>query len=175
MTQLVGLTSSTLVKSGDRLRATWTFLGSSWLPAWVNDAPQRAKDIQVRLPSLGFVPLTQPSALDGDEAIVFDIQVGTSWGSGVAVSTIVEKLDHVGTGLTAYYDMNLTRLEKIVATSSTDLQQQLDAARTQANADANANALFDKLGDILGIAGKTLAFAVVVAVAVGVYIYTKRK
>lgn len=176
MTQLVGLTTSTLLKSGDRLRATWTFLGSSWLPAALNDAPKRAVEIQKRLPVLGFIPLSQPTAIDGDEAIVFDIQVGLSLGSGVVVATAIEKLDHVATSWwDAYYDMNLTKLEKTSITSSTDWQQQQDAARTQANKEANENALFDKLGDILGIAGKTLAFAAVVAVAVGVYVYTRRK
>lgn len=170
--QLVGLTANSLLKSGDKLRATWTFWGSSWLPAALHDAPAKAVKVREQLPSLGFIPISQPSAVDGDEVIVFDVQLSQSWGSGVAASTVVASLDDLGFG---FYDLVLTRLEKIVATSSTDLQQQQAAAVQQGNADANANVVFDKLGATLGIAGKTLALAVVVAAGVAAYLLLRRK
>lgn len=171
-TQLVGFAPSSLVRAGDKVRATWTFYGSSWLPAFIHDAPKTAQEVADRLPSLGFAPSHNPRALPGDEAIVFDGVLASSWGTGNTVATLVERLSNLGYPL---YNLELTRLERIVATSSTDLQQQQNAAQQQANDDANTNAVFDRIGSALGVAGKTLAVAVVVAAAVAAYVLLRKR
>ena len=168
---LVGVTSSTPARSGDKFRATWVFFGASIFPSFIYDAPDTAERLRERLPGLGFIPISNPSALPGDEGIVYDLQLSQTWGTARPVSEIVNVLADLPAPFT---NLTLTRLEKITALSSVDLAIQQAQAHEEAQEEASSNALFSGVGNVLGIAGNTLVLVLVVGVAVAAYVLAKK-
>lgn len=171
-TQLVGLSAASTVKTGDKLRASWVFFGASVFPAFIYDAPDTADKLREKLPSLGFAPISPRTALPGDEAIVYDVQLSPVWGTATPVSTVVDKLNRLPF---PFHNLDLTRLEKISYTTSADLKTQQDQARSEANTEAKTNAVFTGAVNFLGTTGKVLALALVVAAGVGAYVLLRKK
>jgi hypothetical protein len=168
MTTLVGLSATDRIKSGDRIRATWEYYLSSLLPSFLHNAPKTAADLQVRLPSMGFVPVSPPTALPGAESIVYDLQLSQVWGTATPVAQIVETLGNMPYPFT---NLKLTKLEAIDATASaSDRAKQLDDARTAGEKAADTNKLFEAAGKVLGVTGNVIVAAVLVAAGVATFI-----
>jgi len=165
MTEIVGTSITSRVASGDKFRVTWQWSLAAILPAFSFDTEGAARKIQEWLPSIGFTPVSAPSAQHGDEVVVYDVRTAATNG-GKTVAQILSALESVP------WTMRVARLEKLSLTASSSTLEQ-----GQAEAIEEGNAAADPLGNTLSTVGETIAaagksvllLAMLVAVAAAVY------
>lgn len=158
-TAIVGALPGRAARAGDKFRATWTLTGAAFLPGSLLDADGVADAIRESLPALGFYAVSNPSAVPGDTAVVFDVRASGNF-TGVNVADAAQALDRLpafGGG----WQTSLTRLEALPASGITadQLAADQEAERQAANQAAAAGNWFAKLFDGLKQAGLVVAIA----------------
>ena len=176
--QIIGASSNQFANNGDKFRATWQYFLSSLLPGQFNDVVGDSRAIREWLPSVGFVPFSLDVARPGQEVVLYDIRLLTEWGTGN--KTVADVANALGPPFPVNLRMRLVKLEKVAYTSSADMFASQAGALPAAEQAANDNPAFkairdawDKLWATLGTIGKV--GAVVLVVAVGVYVYQKTR
>ena len=181
MAEIVGTTVTSRVAGGDKFRVTWQFWFSSVLPSWAYyDATDIAERLREWLTSKGFVPVSAPSAVSGDEVIVYDVRLAQEWSNGRNVSQVLDALEDTPW----FWSLKVQTLQRLTgAESSTQLEQGQQEAITQGSAIASTNAVFESAESftksIAGALGKTaqiIALVSVAAIVVGaVYLYRESR
>ena len=158
-TAIVGALPSRPARAGDKFRATWTLNASAILPGSLLDADGVAHAIQESLPGLGFYTVSNPSAVPGDKAVVFDVRAtaGFTGGNVADAAQALDRLPAFGGG----WATALTRLEVLPASgiSADELAAGQEAEREAANQAAAAGNWLSRLGGFLEKAGLVVAIA----------------
>jgi hypothetical protein len=181
MAEIIGTTSVSKVAAGDKFRVTWQFILSSVLPSWAYyDAPDIASRLREWLPGQGFVPVSMPSAVSGQEVIVYDVRLSNDWSNSRNVAQVLEKLEDTPW----FWSLKVQKLTRLSGSeSSTQLEQGQQDAITSGETAAETNALekaasdaFKKLKEMFGDAAQLVALVAVAAIVVGgVYLYRESK
>jgi hypothetical protein len=171
MSDLLGTQTPTdRVAQGDMFRGTWTFYGSSVLPAFLYDAPGASQFIYSWLPTKGLNPASFPSALPDDETVSFHFRVLPNAG----LSTVADLVARLSDPPAAMYFTALRRIQP--GLTSAQLANDLTAARTDAEKKANSNPVIKAVADVASGTFDFLKLALL-AVAIGgaVYLYSRFK
>jgi len=178
---LQGATSGTVVHQGDKFRATWLLVATQLgLPV---NAPAIAQKIIEALPLLGFLPVSNPSAVLGDKVIVYDVRLGGAF-PGHTVADVAARLDQLPI-LSGGWAANLQALQAVAlagdgyapGTSPPDpagsagIAAGIDKAKDAGNQAADAGNILDQLLGKL----KTAGAAILVAGAVVLFVVLKGK
>lgn len=181
-TELIGTTITSPVAGGDKFRVTWQFQFSSVLPSWAYyDAPDISRQLRENwLTGKGFIPVSMPSAVSGDEVIVYDIRLAQTWGNGRNVAQVLDALQETPW----FWSLTVQRLQRLSgAESSKELAEGQEGALVQGKETAATNAVFEStegfLKSLRGALGKTAQLIALVAVAAivggAVYLYRETK
>lgn len=178
---LKGTTSTAAAHQGDKFRATWLLVASHLgLPV---DAPAISLKIREALPLLGFVPVSNPSAVLGDKVVVYDVRLTGSF-PGHTVADVAARLDQLP-ALSGGWAADLLTLDAVALSGagyvpgvtpvdpagSLGSQAAVDKARTAGNTDADAGNIFDQLLGKL----KTAGLVALAAGAVVLFVVLKGK
>ncbi len=177
MAEILGTTETSRVAGGDKFRVTWQFQLSSVLPSWAfYDATDIARLMREWLPEHGFIPVSMPSAVSGDEVIVFDVRLAQEWNDGRNVSAVLNELSETPW----FWSLKVQKLQRLTgAESSMQLQQGQQEALDAARDASSTNVVFESTENFLksikgalGSAAQFVALLAVVAVVGGaVYLY----
>ena len=177
MAEIVGTTITSRVASGDKFRVTWQFWFSSVLPSWAYyDATDIARQLREWLTSQGFIPVSMPSAVTGDEIIVYDVRLSSEWSNGRNVAEVLDALEDTPW----FWSLKVQRLQRLTGTeTSTQLEQGQQDTIDQGKEIASTNAVFESAENftksVAGALGKTaqvIALVAIATVVVGaVYLY----
>lgn len=177
MAEIVGTTVTSKVAGGDKFRVTWQFWFSSVLPSWAYyDATDIARQLREWLTSKGFIPVSMPSAVSGDEIIVYDIRLAQEWNNGRSVAQVLDELEDTPW----FWSLKVQTLQRLTgAETSTQLAEGQQEAINQGAEIASTNAVFESAESftksVAGALGKTaqvIALVAVAAIVVGaVYLY----
>ena len=181
MAEIIGTTVAAPVAERDKFRVTWQFWFSSVLPSWAYyDAPDIATQLREWLTGKGFVPVSMPNAVTGDEVIVYDIRLSSAWSNGRNVAQVLDDLEDTPW----FWSLKVQTLQKLSGQeTSTQLQEGQDSARTEGQVAASTNAVFEStesflksLQGALGTAAQVVSLLAVAAIVVGaVYLYRESK
>lgn len=179
MSTIRGALPTAQVVERDKFRATWLLVATQYgIPV---NAPSVARKIQEALPLMGFVPVSNMSAVLGDKVVVFDVRTSSAF-PGHTVAEAAERLDNLPL-LAGGWAADLQTLDVLalgstatqaasdVTGSASEQAAALDAARAAGNTEANASSWLTKLSDALKSAG----LVVVIAGAVVLFVVLKGK
>lgn len=172
-TTLVGTTSNATATTGDRFRVTWQAAAADFFSPAHFDLRGYANDVLEWLPSQGFIPVSSNSTLAGSAVIVYDVKLGTMWGSGRTVADVVAALDKLP--FLVDIALNVSRLEYLApGTSSSQLNAGLQQTIAQGNQVAEDMAAeYDPFAWLSKLGTFATVTLVVAAVGVGVYLYRR--
>jgi hypothetical protein len=181
MAEIIGTTSTAKVAAGDKYRVTWQFILSSVLPSWAYyDAPDIANRLREWLPGQGFVPVSMPSAVSGQEVMVFDVRLSQEWSNSRNVAQVLSALEDTPW----FWSLKVQKLEKLSTTlTSSQLQEGQEAAITEGETKADTNPIEEaltnamkKLKEAFGDAAQLVALVAIATIVVGgVYLYRESK
>lgn len=178
---LKGVTATTIVHQGDKFRATWLLVASQLgLPV---NAPAIAQKILEALPLLGFLPVSNPSAVLGDKVVVFDVRLGGAF-PGHTAADVAARLDQLPI-LSGGWAADLQTLQAVVLAGnsytpgvtlpdpagSSGIAAGIDQAKDQGNTAADAGNFLDALLGKL----KTAGVVVLAAGAVVLFVVLRGK
>lgn len=177
MAEIIGTTVTSKVAGGDKFRVTWQFWFSSVLPSWAYyDATDVARNLREWLTGKGFIPVSMPSAVSGDEIIVYDVRLAQEWSNGRSVAQVLDELEDTPW----FWSLKVQRLQRLTgAETSTQLEQGQQETIDAGKEIASTNAVFESAESftksVAGALGKTaqvIALVAIAAVVVGaVYLY----
>lgn len=181
MAEIIGTTVASPVTGGDKFRVTWQFWFSSVLPSWAfYSAPDIARQLRESwLTTQGFIPVSLPTAKDGDEIIVFDVRLAQTWSNGRNVAQVLEALEDTPW----FWSLKVQRLQKLTgAETSTQLTEGQQTAIEEAKEVASTNAVFSSaenftraIGGVLGTTAQVIALVAIAATVAGiVYLYRQK-
>lgn len=151
-TTFAGLSPSDASAPGARYVATWRFRASAYFPASWFAAVDVAAKVQEALPAVGFIPVTRPTAVDGDEVIVFAVRQGTA-ANASTVADVARELGRLP-GLSTPLVLDRLAPVQLSGTTTGEVDKQVDKARNLGNDAAAADGLLNKAGDVVNDAAK---------------------